>query len=213
MSEDEDVGLLMDENWEKFQQPVYRAFIGSPLTNLTGPEANRNRKLRTLVRSELETNRTIPFLVYDPADHTPPSSSHSPDEVLQTDHAKLVKSDVYVCIASHPSHGVGIEATWASQASVPRLLVAQKGTAISKLLVATTAYDLGRIEFEDIRDVPSLVRQKLSEIARVVTHAGPIKRRCFEELKHAGRGRFILQRRIELGVSRMDLSRRSLVPE
>ncbi len=194
---------------EVHHRPVPRVYLGSALTNVTKRRAAEVREYRKIITDAII--RSLGAVVYDPAEHTAPGSNHSHREVCQINHRQVVRSDFFICLATDPSCGLGIESQTAAHAVVPRLLILPHEFRVSRMLLGTVCHDVTHVVFRTAEDLHIELAARMPEILRMVTHFLPVRRQLLSDMAEARRGRAVLRNRILLGMTRSELSQRAMV--
>lgn len=209
----ERVFLELDRNLSAFKLALMNAYLGSPLTGVRKSRAKYIARLRKIITKVFAQYPCNGYTVYDPAQFTAPGTPHTAEEVCRIDHLCVVKSDVFVCLATDPSCGLAIEANTAMLALVPRILIYPCDVEVSRMLTGTACLDIDPIVFRDPADLENQLRDKMQAIDREVTNIRPTRRRLMEDIANERRGRQVLRNRIRQKLTREELHRLTRVPE
>lgn len=208
-ADDANAILEIDSNTRQYLTPIPSVYLASPLTGVSSEGRLRDTSFRRAIKTLLEANTILPMVVYDPADFTAPGSSHTPEEVFQTDQSRVVRSDLLMVLRTAPSDGVGIEIAIAGNAGVPIVLLEFSEIPVSRMTLGAPSRRLARIPFSNENDLIAGLRAELRPICIGVAEGMPAKRQLLEELAQSARGRDILRRRLRKGVSREQLAKRA----
>jgi hypothetical protein len=194
--------------------PIIRVYLASPLTNtgVLGEECAQVRAAIKLAFADYEY-LGVKFHIYDPADHTSPNSTHSPEDVYVIDHRCTVCADLVVFLVNAPSLGVGIEAQLSASATTPRIIIKKRAVAISRLFQGMCCSTIAEIQYDVPGEVYATLQAQLSEICPKVIESVERRRATIGDIEDQGIGKLFLRQRIRHGVSRPDLAKRTDVPE
>jgi nucleoside 2-deoxyribosyltransferase len=191
-----------------------RVYLGC---SLTSPDAT---KLRTqLLEEAAAVFRDFGFDVYNPADHTPPGSPHSPEEVYSIDHANAMCSDVVFFIRLQASFGMGIESQIAADMLIPWGDVKIKGTScrLTPLVYGLPNCGFGfQVHLDESE--PGEFRDRLLAMLRerqVIQRAKDARQArvgARERIRHLKFGRFLRRQRLLLAMPVEELANQSGVP-
>jgi len=185
--------------------PVVKAYLASPLTDVPQDRRELLKAARRSVRQVLASCGTHQFQVYDPADHTPPGSDHTPSEVYATDRRHVENADVVFFFVVGPSTGMGMEAHIAAQATVPRVVIQLRGMHVTRMFVGAPTRELAKIEFASPDEISPLLTNQASRIGEEAARSRKLRDEASSG-GFVGIGIFLLKRRIESQVSLDDLS-------
>lgn len=179
-----------------FRARPFKVYLAGPLTNNNESVEASCREIRRVAWEELRGFDLAHFDVYDPAEHTPPPSPHTAEEVYWTDHLRTMDADLVLFHVNVPSLGVGIEAQIAADATVPRVVAYEKGAVVSRMFEGIFAPILARIEYDDPADFRSKLRAALPGIAEAVRSSSTARDPIRSRTASAGIGEFIFRQRI-----------------
>lgn len=216
--EDDPEHLFVDFNTTGFTVQnceVHRVYIASPLTS-NNPELEAKRQLTSLVVKEefaAFVDGGVCFEVYDPADHTHVGSDHSPHEIYEIDHGRVVMADLIVFNMVGPSVGVGIETQIASDATLPRVILAPDGQVQSRMFTGASCPLIAQISYSSPNTLRAALREALPLIAKHIQQSAKNRRRVFHTLAACRFGKMMLKHRIKNRVPIRDLAAATDVTE
>lgn len=203
------ISVELDENIGQYKQRPIVVYLASPLSGVSQRNAAHCRAVRKIVKQVLSRSSSAFFLVYDPAEVTAPGSDHSDSEVYITNLQKTLKADIVIVHAHPPSIGVGIELQLASSFSIPALLLQKNGNPTSRMVTGMPSFSYPTLNYHDVADCKTQLEASIPTIARDVVGTMPRRRRALDAANDSEAGKYVLRRRIQLGMTRKELAEMS----
>lgn len=162
------------DDLHQFLVPRLKVYFAIPLTNVNARAKGSHRSFREAVIDGLAKADGVEFCIYDPGRVTPPGSPHTPADVYRTDHTEVSTADLVIFNARWPSLGVGIEAQISADATVPKIVIAERDGDISPMIDGMFSPTIGRITYSSpdeitralIEQLPAITRRLLASRAR-----------------------------------------------
>ena len=157
----------------------YEPLHGYIATALTGLESARADAVAFVSSRIAEVAKQYNLFVYQPRRATDPvlHATIEPSVVHLLDRRRVASSDVLILLANEPSFGAGQEMEIASGYNKPTILIARKGTRISRMLLGSFANILGTIYYETPEDLEAQLRLALRGNLDVIRKARRMTRR------------------------------------
>jgi hypothetical protein len=191
MKNNERITMDFDDS-SGFKSVPMRVYLAGPLTN---NDLETNRICESIRLAAREILREY-FEVYDPAEVTPPGSSHSSEEVYLTDHTSTRLADLVLFHVNSPSLGVGIESQIAAEATIPRVIAYHKGAAVSRMFQGVFSPTIGEICYLDVDDFVNQLRALMPKIIERVQESSRRRSPVVDCVKQGRLGREIFKLRI-----------------
>lgn len=188
--------------------PLIRVYLAGPLTNNDEGANLECQRIRQVVKDLLHGYDFlgVEFLVYDPADVTPPGTDHSPEEVYSTDFQSTAGAELVVFHVNVPSLGVGMESQISAFATVPRVIICKSGSPVSRMFRGVFAPTLAKIEYENTDDARRHLEAEIPTIAAAAIESAEKRRPITEDLSALELGKRILKQRILSGMTVQELA-------
>jgi len=140
------------------------ALNGYISTALTNADADARKAIDDTVAAIREATDGE-LAVYFPGDFTDPvRDAHvSAEEVFRIDRERVKGADVIFLLAHTPSIGVGQELTMALESLIPVVLIAPRGTRVSRMALGVPA-DLVQVRYDDHADLRDQLRAALATL-------------------------------------------------
>jgi hypothetical protein len=135
------------DDLSEFLVPRLKVYLALPLTNVDANATGSHRSFREAVTDALATADGVEFCVYDPGRVTPPGSPHTPADVYRTDHTAVSTADLVIFNARWPSLGVGIETQISADATVPKIVIAERDGDISPMIDGMFSPTISRVAY------------------------------------------------------------------
>ena len=178
--------------------PELRVYAAGALTNVD-QDVNRDcLEIRAIVKRVLESYdfQGIGFRVYDPGDITQPGSNHTAEEVYELNYLQSILADLVIFHVNVPSLGVGCEAQIAADATVPRITLAKKSVAVSRMFAGIFSATLASIEYDSYADAELQLFRLLPTIAEETIQSARRRRSVLAAFSELQLGLVIFKQRI-----------------
>jgi DNA-binding transcriptional regulator YiaG len=182
------------------------AYLASALTGL---DSEQRTHLFDISDTVAEVCLRHDVRLYEPRKVTDPVHHTSvPDvEVFRTDRHRVIRSDLLVYLAHHPSTGAGQELVFAQEAVVPILVIAHMDTRISRMVTGIPG-PLTLVRYGSVAELSKRLDQEIGELRPQLLR----RREAVERLDENRVGARMRALREQRGMTRRQVAEATRIP-
>lgn len=195
--------------------PYVRVYAAGPLTNIDSQAHRDCIEVRAILKRVLGNYdyQGIRFKVYDPGDVTQPGSSHTAEEVYETNYEQSVLADLVIFHVNVPSLGVGCESQIAADATVPRVTIAKADVPVSRMFEGIFSTTVAAIRYLTHADLELALFRQAPLIAVQAVNSAQRRRPVLQAFSELDLGAVIFRERIVHNVTIESLASQTDIKE